>query len=122
MRKRHLAVTALLAWAALLTQPAEAHGHLQKATPGSDETVKTAPSEIRLWFSEPLEPAFSAIEVDDASGASVTSGKAAVDPSAPKQLTLPLPELQPGTYTVKWRVLSIDTHKTDGTYTFQITP
>jgi copper resistance protein C len=112
----------VLAWAALPPPPAQAHAELQKANPDPDASLKAAPTEIRLWFSEALEPAFSTIEVDDASGQSVTHDKAALDPNDAKELVLVLPALPPGKFTVEWHAVSVDTHKTRGTYTFRIAP
>ena len=78
--------------------------------------------EVILWFTEQLEPAFSTIEVRDASGAVVSSGKASVDPKQRTQLRVPLKILDPGTYKVNWRVLSVDTHRTQGDFTFRVGP
>jgi methionine-rich copper-binding protein CopC len=42
---------------------------------------------------------------------------------ADKTLTAPVTgPLKPGTYTVRWNVLSVDGHKTNGTYTFTVKP
>jgi methionine-rich copper-binding protein CopC len=69
-----------------------------------------------------LEPAFSTIEVRSESGAVVSSGKAQVDAKQRTQLRVPLKPLAPGTYKVIWRVLSVDTHHTQGDFTFKVGP
>ena len=56
------------------------------------------------------------------SGAVVSSGKAQVDPKQRTQLRVPLKPLAPGTYKVIWRVLSVDTHRTQGDFTFKVGP
>ena len=74
---------------------------------------------MMLWFTEKLEPAFSTAEVRNAQGA-VQSGKAQVDGSDRTELRVPLKALPPGTYLVSWRVLSVDTHRTQGTFRFTV--
>ena len=97
-----------------------AHAHLDRASPAVGSTVATAPKEVVLWFTNQLEPAFSSIEVRDEKGASVQAGKASVDRRNRTQLRLPLKTLSPGTYKVMWRVLSVDTHRTQGDFTFRV--
>jgi len=97
-----------------------AHAHLDRASPAVGSTVTTAPKEVVLWFTNQLEPAFSSIEVRDEKGAPVQAGRASVDRSDRTQLRVPLKTLSPGTYKVMWRVLSVDTHRTQGDFTFRV--
>jgi methionine-rich copper-binding protein CopC len=99
---------------------ASAHAHLDHASPAVGSTVASAPKEVALWFTEALEPKFSSIEVRDAKGAAVQAGKAVLDPSNSAELRVPLKPLAPGTYKVIWRVLSVDTHRTQGDFTFSV--
>jgi methionine-rich copper-binding protein CopC len=95
--------------------PAFAHAHLDRAAPAVGSTVV-------LWFTNQLEPAFSSIEVRDEKGASVQAGKAVVDRGGRTRMSVPLKALPPGTYKVMWRVLSVDTHRTQGDFTFRVGP
>ncbi len=113
-----MALTFLLAGAAL----AEAHAFLERADPRVGSTVHASPTQVRLWFTEQLEPAFSSVRVVNAAGQQVDKGDAKVDPSAPKQLQVSVSSLPPGTYKVIWRVLSVDTHVTEGDFTFRVAP
>src|SRR5262245_22911391 len=97
-----------------------AHAHLDRASPAVGSTVMTAPKEVVLWFTNQLEPAFSSIEVRDEKGASVQAGRATVDRGDRTQLRVPLKALSPGSYKVMWRVLSVDTHRTQGDFTFRV--
>lgn len=110
--------------AALLAAPAGARAHamLGHASPAVGSAVPTAPKEVVLWFTEKLEPAFSRAEVRGADGAVVSAGKAQVDRADRTQLRVPLKPLPPGTYKVTWRVLSVDTHRTQGDFTFRVGP
>ncbi|HEU5016687.1 MAG TPA: copper homeostasis periplasmic binding protein CopC [Pseudolabrys sp.] len=98
---------------------AAAHAHLAQASPKPGSTVSPAPKKIVLSFTEKLEPKFSSVEVRDAQGASVQAGKAQSGANR-AQLQVQLKPLGPGTYTVNWRVLSVDTHRTKGTFTFKV--
>jgi copper resistance protein C len=109
-------VTALSAFL-LQATPALAHAMLDRASPAVGNSVPTAPREVVLWFTESLEPSFSSVEVRNASGAVVSSGKAR---GSGTQLRVSLKPLAPGTYQVNWRVLSVDTHRTQGSFSFRV--
>ncbi|HEY8623570.1 MAG TPA: copper resistance CopC family protein, partial [Casimicrobiaceae bacterium] len=80
------------------------------------------PAQIKLWFTQELEPAFSTVRVLDRSGGRVDMGDARVDRADATLLQVPLPRLAPGTYRVAWRVLSVDTHVIEGDFTFDVVP
>src|SRR6476660_6318564 len=90
--------------------PALAHARLDHGNHRVGSSQPTGPREVTLWFTQKLEPAFSAVEVRNESGAVMSSGKAQVDRGDPTQLHVALKPLPPGTYKVIWRVLSVDTH------------
>jgi methionine-rich copper-binding protein CopC len=97
-----------------------AHAFLERADPRVGSTVRTPPAEVRLWFTESLEPAFSSVQVVNAAGQRVDKGDPHVDPATPNLLRISLQSLAPGTYKVVWRVLSVDTHVTEGDFTFRV--
>ncbi|NHV26545.1 copper homeostasis periplasmic binding protein CopC [Burkholderia sp. D-99] len=99
---------------------ASAHGKLESATPATGSTVDTAPDTLRLTFNEDLEPAFSSVKVSDANGNAVTRDKAKVDAANPRVMTVAMPTLVPGAYTVQWAAMTADAHRTKGTYTFRV--
>jgi copper resistance protein C len=96
------------------------HAFLERAEPRVGSTVKSAPSQVRAWFTQELEPAFSTLEVVNEKGERVDRGPAQVDARTKTLLQVPLGPLAPGTYRVKWRVLSLDTHVTEGDFTFRV--
>jgi copper resistance protein C len=98
----------------------EAHAFLKEAEPRVGSMVQTSPKEIRIRFTENLEPAFSGIQVFDASGNEVDKHDAHLDPSDHSLLHVSLPRLGAGIYKVVWRVVSVDTHVTKGSFTFRI--
>ena len=116
---RIVAVGTLLVAAA---PAARAHAFPDHSDPGVGSTLNAPPGQVRIWFTEALEPAFSTIAVTDASGRTVGQGKAAVDAQDPTLLAIGLLPLTPGTYRVSWRVVSVDTHPTAGDFTFTIKP
>ena len=101
----------------LLTGKASAHAFLDHAEPRVGNTVATAPREVTLWFTQKLEPAFSSITVTNSAGQRVDTGKTRVSGN---QMSVSLRSGGAGTYRVTWRVLSVDTHTTDGSFTFQV--
>ena len=98
---------------------ASAHVVLQRADPPVGSAVSVAPREVRLVFSEALEPAFSRAQVVGPDGQRVDTGSR-VDPAAPNVLRVALRSLAAGSYRVVWRVVSKDTHVTSGNFTFTV--
>jgi copper resistance protein C len=98
----------------------EAHAFLAGAEPGVGSTVQTSPDEVRIHFTENIEPAFSTIQVFNVSGKEVDKRDVHLDPSDHSLLHVSLPRLDAGTYKVVWRVVSVDTHVTNGDFTFRV--
>lgn len=101
---------------------AAAHALLVRAMPDPGSAVHESPARLKLWFSGPLEPAFSTVEVVDGSVKRVDKGDPQVDSADHKLLQVSVPRLPAGTYRVMWRVLSVDRHVSEGDFTFDIAP
>jgi copper resistance protein C len=95
---------------------AQAHAYLDHVSPRVGSTVRTAPREVTLWFSQKLESLFSSAQVTDASGARVDQGARV----SGMQIHVSVKALPPGTYKVRWKVLSVDTHTTEGSFSFRV--
>jgi copper resistance protein C len=111
----------LVATVAVITA-ADAHAFLNQAVPQVGGAVPVSPKEIRLTFSEGVEPRFSGIELATSDGRPIVTGPAAAAPGDEKQFVLAVPLLAPGRYRVNWHVVSVDTHRTEGEYTFTVWP
>jgi len=98
------------------------HALLNEAAPLVGGTVPASPKEIRLTFTEAIEPRCSGIDLTTGDGRAIATGAAAVDPGNDKQLVLMVPPLTPGRYRVHWHVVSVDTHRTEGEYSFTVEP
>jgi len=122
MTTRALVHTAVLLAALASPAAALAHAFLDRAVPSVGGTVHGKPTEVRLRFSQPLEPAFSTVRVLDAGSKQVDRKDKGLDPADASVLRVSLPPLPPGVYRVVWRVLSTDTHVTEGDYTFEVAP
>ena len=102
---------------------AYAHANLIRSNPRANEVLETAPSELRLEFSESVEVRFSQVQVLDKTGQSVKDGLGPLHlaPNSDKVLLAPFAALPRGVYTVIWRVLSsVDGHLTSGGFVFII--
>ena len=100
-----------------------AHADLASADPAAGATVKTAPTEISITFTEEVEPKFSSIQVLDAGGKRVDDGAAHTAPDNEKLLSIGLKPLAPGAYKVIWHATAADdSHKTKGSYEFTLKP
>jgi methionine-rich copper-binding protein CopC len=112
----------MLAAAIVLPVSALAHAHLKSATPAPDSVVTVAPAEVTIDFTEALEPRFSSIQVKDSSGAVVDQGDVHVSPDDPKKLIVSLKPLTSGAFSVVWHATATDTHQTNGSYSFKVSP
>jgi len=115
--KRNLLIALAPLLFLLTTAAASAHATLDRAEPRVGNKVASPPHEVTLWFTQKLEPSFSSITVTNAAGERVDSGKARVNGN---QMSISLRPGGAGTYRVNWHVLSVDTHTTNGSFTFQV--
>jgi copper resistance protein C len=98
-----------------------AHAFLTAAVPAVGSSVSTGPKELRLHFSETVELKFSSVKITLEGGKEIASVRLAADPSDPQLIVVNLPTpLARGVYLIKWRVVSVDTHKTQGDYRFTV--
>ncbi|MEZ3498901.1 copper homeostasis periplasmic binding protein CopC [Pantoea sp. KPR_PJ] len=105
----------------LMSQPALAHAHLKSSQPAENAEVDASPQTLSLSFTEEVEPAFSGVTLLDSQQQKVAIGKAQLDAGQHSRLILPLnAPLAAGDYQVNWHVLSVDGHKTQGSYRFRV--
>ena len=115
---RHLSLVRIVPLLTLLAaNNAFAHALLDHADPRVGNKVATPPQEVTLFFTQKLEPAFSNITVTNAAGQRIDAAKPRVSGN---QMSVSLRPGGSGTYHVKWHVLSVDTHTSDGNFTFQV--
>jgi methionine-rich copper-binding protein CopC len=98
----------------------QAHAFLDHASPAVGSSVSAPPPLVTLWFTQDLEPAFSSVTVTNEAGQRVDLGNARILPGSPAEMQIGLKPLPPGTYLVSWHVVSVDTHPTEGTFTFEV--
>jgi copper resistance protein C len=100
--------------------PALAHSMLVKAEPPRRAVLTTAPAQVQLWFNEEIEGDYASLVVLNAEKHPVTEIKPQLAPDDRKSIILPLPELTPGKYSVKFRVLSVDGHVVESYFDFTV--
>jgi copper transport protein len=120
--RRRAALLAWLAsaWLLLACAPALAHANLVEASPPQGGEVSEPPGRVELRFSEPVDAEFDPVVVRNGDGARVDKGEARVDPEDARVVLAGLEKLPEGSYTVKWRVTSIDGHVVEGRYVFAV--
>ena len=120
---RSAAILLAVALAGLTAWDAWAHSTVQRMEPRSGAVMTSAPAEVRIVFDGAIEAKFSTIEVLDPLGQQVKApAPVELDPETHKVLRLRLPALGAGTYTIRWRVLAVDGHRTAGRSSFTIKP
>lgn len=114
---RALTIIVSLLFVALGVSGAEAHAFLDHASPLVGSTVPSAPRGLTLSFTQNLEPAFSSVQVTGPNGGRVDQGRAQISGNT---MRVGLRAGGPGTYHVHWHALSVDTHTTQGSFTFHV--
>ena len=122
MIHRRVAMAALSVGLLLVPGPTLAHSLLVRSQPERRATVTRPPDEVRLWFSERIEPAYARVSVWDAGGKQVDAGDATVDQADATTLAVRTPGLRAGRYTVRYRVLSVDGHIVESSFDFTVRP
>jgi copper resistance protein C len=115
MNTKHLSI--VLAVSLVLVRISDAHAFLDHADPKVGSTVSESPSQVTVWMTENLEPAFSKLQIYDAKGTEVDNKDIKVNGNIMK---VSLPKLAAGKYRVSWQVVAVDTHRTSGTFDFTI--
>ena len=115
-----LALLAVLALLLLLPAIGWTHAYLVRSVPAARTTVARAPERVQLWFNERLEPAYSRLSVWSRDGKRVDAADVAVAVEEPTRLSVAVPALPAGAYTVKYRVLSVDGHVVEGEFVFTV--
>ncbi|ORM57596.1 CopC domain-containing protein YobA [Pantoea rodasii] len=115
-------VALLLASSTLVfSQFALAHAHLKTPVPADKAVIDSSPQNLTLTFTEDVEPAFSGVEVLNAQKQPMAVEKAKLNDKQHDQLIVPISQPLPsGNYQVNWHVLSVDGHKTKGSYAFSV--
>lgn len=116
-----VALAMIVTGALTFSQFAAAHAHLKSSVPAAKADVTQSTQSLTLTFTEEVEPAFSGVEIFDADQKKVASEKAKLDVKQHDRLIVDLAQpLAAGSYQVNWHVLSIDGHKTKGSYRFSV--
>ena len=115
MRTLRIVLSLLLVPLAMVA--ARAHAFLDHASPLVGSTVASAPAEVVLTFTQNLEASFSTVQVTGPGGARVDQGRASVSGNT---MRVGIKSAGPGSYRVQWHALSVDTHKTEGSFSFHV--
>ena len=114
---RSISFVVVLPLLLLGNEVASAHALLEHANPRVGSSVSSPPRELTLWFTQNLEAAFSGVMVTNSAGQRIDTGGAHVSGN---QMSVGLRPGGTGTYRVHWKVLSVDTHTTEGNFTFRV--
>jgi copper transport protein len=116
-----IAIASLLALIGVPTESAEAHANQINSIPAPNSELETSPDRVVIWYSEPIEESFSVVTVLNSAAKRVDLDDSARDSSEPSAMSIGLPPLENGTYTVVWKNLSaVDGHKVIGSFVFAV--
>jgi len=115
-----LSSTVALMLAAVIARPASAHSFPEQESPSAGQQLSVSPSKVTIKFDAPIEKLFAKLEVLDSDGKPHNVGSPEIGAEA-RTLSIKVVALKPGEYTVKWGVVCIDSHHTEGSYVFTVT-
>ncbi len=123
---KHLLSTLTLLASLTAASNAMAHAHLESQLPAASSTV-SSPKELRLHFSEGVEEKFTKVSITSTTPGGKTlvepvPGIATVPADKKTLIVTPTAPLAAGDYKVEWHAVSVDTHKSEGSYTFTVSP
>jgi copper resistance protein C len=104
----------------VLPMPVFAHAIMVKSQPVVDSTIAEAPKQVDVWFNDKVGSEYKALAVIDSTGKRVDNKDAAQETFDQSHLYVTIPQLPPGTYNVRYRVVSLDTHIVTGKFKFTI--
>lgn len=104
----------------VLPMPVFAHAIMVKSQPVVDSTIAESPKQVDVWFNDKVGSEYKALAVIDSAGKRVDNKDAAQETFDQSHLYVTIPQLPPGTYNVRYRVVSLDTHIVTGKFKFTI--
>ena len=121
---RPAAAPALLLWVALVPMapsPAARHAIVLESSPTHEAVLDRAPEQVTLRFNSKIEKRFTRVTLASADRAPAPVAlPESADPAAPDRLVIPLRSLGPGVYVLRYRVLAVDGHITEGALRFTV--
>ena len=104
----------------ILPEAALAHAVMVKSMPEKDSTISKSPKQVDVWFNEHVRSAFKSLAVMNSAGKRVDNKDIEQEMLDPSHIYITIPQLPPDTYTVRYRVISADTHAVSGKFDFTV--
>jgi methionine-rich copper-binding protein CopC len=113
---------AILAAAVIASTPAQAAAHalVLESTPAPGASLTEPPAQVYLRFNSKLEKRLSHVSLSTEKGRPVALPIAVNGSEKPDRLVLPLAPLAPGAYVIRYKVLAVDGHITEGVLRFSV--
>jgi methionine-rich copper-binding protein CopC len=100
--------------------PVFSHAIMVKSQPEENETLNSSPKQIDVWFNDKVGNEYKALAVIDSAGNRVDNKDVQQELMDASHIYCTTPTLSSGTYTIRYRVVSIDTHIVTGKFQFTI--
>jgi copper resistance protein C len=97
-----------------------AHAIILESEPAAGAALAEPPARIYLRFNSKLEKRLSSVRLAAADGRPVPLPVVASEGESPDRIVLPLGKLRPGSYVIRYKVLAVDGHITEGALRFSV--
>jgi len=114
------ALLLFLACLLLAPSPAAAHAIVLESSPVHDAVLERGPGQVTLRFNSKIEKRFTRVTLSAGDHAPVILPNGADEATGPDRLVIPLPHLEAGFYVLRYRVLAVDGHITEGALRFTV--
>ena len=108
--------------AGLIPAAAYAHAIVLESSPRPGAVLARPPAQITLRFNSKIEKRFTRLTLATGNQPPAPVTAASDEPAAPDRLVIPIRSLAPGDYTLRYRVLAVDGHITEGALRFTVEP
>jgi methionine-rich copper-binding protein CopC len=119
-KNKHLFSGLLLASALITPSLAFSHAIMVRSSPEQNAVLTESPKQVDVWFNDKVGTEYKALAVIDSKGKRVDNQDLVQETFDQSHLYATLQNLPPDTYTVRYRVVSLDTHIVTGKYQFTI--
>ena len=99
---------------------AAAHAIILESEPAAGAKLAEPPARIYLRFNSKLEKRLSSVSLTSADGRPVPLPVVGSVTDSPDRIVLPLAKLRPGGYVLRYKVLAVDGHITEGALRFSV--
>lgn len=117
MRNIIICLLLLIGCTVLNISTADAHAYVKRSNPSNGSELQESPTAVEVWFSENIDTTLSKLSLVSADGTVIEGQQYGIGENG---VGLKISPLKNGNYTIRWQILSRDSHVTEGEIRFSV--